>query len=143
MGRRNCRGATLGRLARRLSGHRAFGRGGGEEVRSVDVNYKDLVNDIHVGDTVLLDPATGEETALGMDGWRPVVAPEGAERPPVVADAWIARHNIDRYETTGKVDWDYLRGLSADAVPTLAAPKSIVMKDRVAAVTVLSSIPMA
>ena len=30
-------------------------------------------------------------------------------------DAWIARHNIDRYETTGKVDWSYLRGLSADA----------------------------
>ena len=36
-------------------------------------------------------------------------------------DAWIARHNIDRYETTGKVDWSYLRGLSADAAPTLAA----------------------
>jgi two-component system sensor histidine kinase BaeS len=36
-------------------------------------------------------------------------------------DAWIARHNIDRYEATGKVDWSYLRGLSADAVPTLAA----------------------
>ena len=31
------------------------GRGGGEEVRSVDVNYKDLVNDIAVGDTVLVD----------------------------------------------------------------------------------------
>src|SRR3954469_18170722 len=31
------------------------GRGGGEEIRSVDVNYKDLVNDIKVGDTVLLD----------------------------------------------------------------------------------------
>ncbi len=27
----------------------------GEEVRSVDVNYKDLVNDIRVGDTVLVD----------------------------------------------------------------------------------------
>jgi pyruvate kinase len=27
----------------------------GEEVRSVDVNYKDLVNDIKVGDTVLVD----------------------------------------------------------------------------------------
>jgi hypothetical protein len=36
-------------------------------------------------------------------------------------DAWIARHNIERYETTGKVDWSYLRGLSADAAPTLAA----------------------
>jgi pyruvate kinase len=31
------------------------GLGGGEEVRSVDVNYKDLVNDIKVGDTVLVD----------------------------------------------------------------------------------------
>jgi hypothetical protein len=39
----------------------------------------------------------------------------------VSPDAWIARHNLDRYEATGKVDWDYLRGLSADAVPTLAA----------------------
>lgn len=35
-------------------------------------------------------------------------------------DAWIARHNIERYEATGKVDWTYLQGLSADAVPTLA-----------------------
>lgn len=32
-------------------------------------------------------------------------------------DAWIARHNIERYETTGKVDWAYLGGLSDDAVP--------------------------
>ena len=31
------------------------GRGGGEEVRSVDVNYKDLVKDIKVGDEVLVD----------------------------------------------------------------------------------------
>ncbi|HEU4511922.1 MAG TPA: DUF4153 domain-containing protein [Nocardioidaceae bacterium] len=35
-------------------------------------------------------------------------------------DAWIAQHNLDRYEATGKVDWDYLQGLSADAVPVLA-----------------------
>ncbi len=35
-------------------------------------------------------------------------------------DAWIAQHNIARYESTGKVDWSYLRGLSADAAPTLA-----------------------
>lgn len=33
----------------------SVGRGGGEEVRSVDVNYKDLVNDVKVGDTVLVD----------------------------------------------------------------------------------------
>ncbi|HUR57768.1 MAG TPA: pyruvate kinase [Opitutaceae bacterium] len=31
------------------------GRGGGEEVRSVDVNYKDLVKDVKVGDEVLVD----------------------------------------------------------------------------------------
>ncbi len=31
------------------------GRGGDEEVRSVDVNYQDLVNDIKVGDEVLVD----------------------------------------------------------------------------------------
>jgi signal transduction histidine kinase len=36
-------------------------------------------------------------------------------------DAWIARHNIDRYGETGRVDWSYLQGLSADAVPVLAA----------------------
>jgi two-component system sensor histidine kinase BaeS len=32
-------------------------------------------------------------------------------------DAWIARHNLDRYAATGGVDWSYLRGLSDDAVP--------------------------
>jgi hypothetical protein len=35
-------------------------------------------------------------------------------------DAWIAQHNLDRYDETGKVDWSYLQGLSADAVPVLA-----------------------
>jgi len=35
-------------------------------------------------------------------------------------DAWIARHNLDRYDDTGKVDWSYLQGLSDDAVPVLA-----------------------
>jgi hypothetical protein len=35
-------------------------------------------------------------------------------------DAWIAQHNLDRYDETGKVDWSYLKGLSADAVPVLA-----------------------
>ncbi len=35
-------------------------------------------------------------------------------------DAWIARHNIERYEETGKVDVDYLATLSDDAVPVLA-----------------------
>lgn len=35
-------------------------------------------------------------------------------------DAYIARHNIDRYERTGRIDASYLAGLSADAVPELA-----------------------
>ena len=35
-------------------------------------------------------------------------------------DAWIARHNLDRYADTGRVDWTYLRSLSDDAVPVLA-----------------------
>lgn len=34
-------------------------------------------------------------------------------------DAWIADHNLDRYETTGRVDWYFLSQLSDDAVPTL------------------------
>jgi hypothetical protein len=32
-------------------------------------------------------------------------------------DAWIAEQNLDRYADTGRVDWFYLQGLSADAVP--------------------------
>ncbi|GAB2874521.1 DUF4153 domain-containing protein [Nocardioides pacificus] len=35
-------------------------------------------------------------------------------------DAWIAEHNLERYDATGKVDWDYLSGLSSDATPVLA-----------------------
>ena len=36
-------------------------------------------------------------------------------------DAYIARHNLDRFAETGKVDTAYLAGLSADAVPALRA----------------------
>ncbi|NUS51678.1 MAG: DUF4173 domain-containing protein, partial [Nocardioidaceae bacterium] len=36
-------------------------------------------------------------------------------------DAMIAGHNLDRYQASGRVDTGYLGGLSADAVPTLAA----------------------
>lgn len=32
-------------------------------------------------------------------------------------DALIAEQNLDRYTDTGRVDWSYLRNLSADAVP--------------------------
>ncbi|MCW2849393.1 MAG: histidine kinase [Marmoricola sp.] len=35
-------------------------------------------------------------------------------------DAWIAQHNVDRFRSTGKVDYSYLRGLSLDAAPVLA-----------------------
>jgi two-component system sensor histidine kinase BaeS len=35
-------------------------------------------------------------------------------------DGYIAQRNVDRYQHTGKADWDYLSGLSADAVPVLA-----------------------
>jgi two-component system sensor histidine kinase BaeS len=42
-------------------------------------------------------------------------------------DAWIARHNVDRYDDTGRVDWAYLQGLSADAVPVLGSvPNEVV-----------------
>jgi len=34
-------------------------------------------------------------------------------------DAWIARQNVERYEQTGTIDWQYLSSLSDDAVPTL------------------------
>lgn len=34
-------------------------------------------------------------------------------------DAFVASRNIDRYEATGKLDVEYLRGLSADAAPVL------------------------
>lgn len=35
-------------------------------------------------------------------------------------DAWVAGRNIDRYESTGKLDIHYLQGLSADAAPVIA-----------------------
>ncbi len=35
-------------------------------------------------------------------------------------DAWIARHNLERYQATGKVDLYYLGQLSADATPALS-----------------------
>ena len=42
-------------------------------------------------------------------------------------DAWIAERNLDRYADTGRVDWHFLRNLSADAVPvfgTVRRPRS-------------------
>jgi two-component system, OmpR family, sensor histidine kinase BaeS len=41
-------------------------------------------------------------------------------------DAWIARHNVERYEQTGDVDGAYLRTLSSDAAPVLVkAPEEV------------------
>jgi len=40
-------------------------------------------------------------------------------------DAWIAEHNLDRYADTGRVDWSYLRNLSADAVPVFEGRSGI------------------
>jgi two-component system sensor histidine kinase BaeS len=34
-------------------------------------------------------------------------------------DAYIAQHNVDRFEQTGKADWGHLCGLSADAAEAL------------------------
>jgi MFS family permease len=34
-------------------------------------------------------------------------------------DGYVASRNVDRYLQTGKADWGYLAGLSADAVPAL------------------------
>jgi len=36
-------------------------------------------------------------------------------------DRWIAAQNVERYEATGKIDTQYVAGLSADAVPALMA----------------------
>lgn len=35
-------------------------------------------------------------------------------------EAWVAGQNIERYETTGKLDLDYLASLGVDAAPTIA-----------------------
>jgi two-component system, OmpR family, sensor histidine kinase BaeS len=40
-------------------------------------------------------------------------------------DAWIAEHNLDRYADTGRVDWSYLRNLSADAVPAFEGRSAV------------------
>jgi two-component system, OmpR family, sensor histidine kinase BaeS len=42
-------------------------------------------------------------------------------------DAWIAEHNLERYADTGRVDWSYLRNLSADAVPVFEDETAVVI----------------
>jgi hypothetical protein len=48
-------------------------------------------------------------------------------------DAFIARQNLDRYRNTGKIDVEYLRELSADAVPVLVNGRSLLEPDDAAA----------
>lgn len=60
----------------------------------------------------------------GWSRWLPRVAVASAAvaflgLAAVNPDAWVAAHNLDRYETTGKLDVDYLGSLSADAVPVI------------------------
>lgn len=62
--------------------------------------------------------------ASGRRGWLPR-ASVGLVATAALAfwvsdpDRRIADHNVDRYEATGRIDADYLGGLSADAVPEL------------------------
>jgi hypothetical protein len=57
-------------------------------------------------------------------GWLPRAAVLSAALALVLLavinpDAWIARHNLDRFEETGKLDTGYLANLSADAAPVI------------------------
>jgi hypothetical protein len=61
---------------------------------------------------------------LGLGSWLPRVALlTGAVAllglAAINPDAWVAERNIDRYEATGRLDLDYLQGLSADAAPVI------------------------
>jgi hypothetical protein len=67
-------------------------------------------------DTFLLDPETGDETAIGGHGWRPVVAPEGNRA--LVFDGSVATTNdgsdIGPAEGTLKLrDWDAAAGTAS------------------------------
>lgn len=50
--------------------------------------------------------ATGAAMLLGLAAFNP--------------DGYIAQRNIARFEQTGRIDWYYLSGLSADATPALS-----------------------
>jgi two-component system sensor histidine kinase BaeS len=57
-------------------------------------------------------------------GWLPRAAVLSAAMALLVLaglnpDAWIAHHNLDRYQETHKIDLAYLSGLSADAAPVI------------------------
>ena len=58
--------------------------------------------------------------------WLPRAALVSAARFVLVGglanpEAWVAQHNIDRYEATGKLDVAYLATLGPDAAPTIVA----------------------
>jgi signal transduction histidine kinase len=64
---------------------------------------------------------------IGLRGWwlprMALLSGAGALLVLAIADpdAWIAEHNVQRYEATGKIDYSYLRSLSQDAAPVLSA----------------------
>jgi hypothetical protein len=76
-----------------------------------------------LGLVVLLVTAAG----VRLDGrWLPraAVLTAGAALLGLVVlnpDGYVAQRNVERYAETGKADWAYLAGLSADAVPALEA----------------------
>lgn len=75
-----------------------------------------------LGVVVLLVMVVG---GLGHGRWLPRIAlVTGAVAVLGLAainpDAWVAGRNLDRYESIGKLDIDYLRSLSADAAPVIA-----------------------
>ena len=84
-----------------------------------------LLVDVFEGWLGLLVLAVMVAGAVGRGAWLPRFAlVSGAVAllglAAINPDAWIARHNIDRYEATGRIDWTYLRDLSADATPVIA-----------------------
>jgi signal transduction histidine kinase len=63
--------------------------------------------------------------AVGLGRWLPRIAllTGGVALIGLAAvnpDAWVADRNIDRYQTTGRLDVRYLQSLSADAAPVIA-----------------------
>jgi Domain of unknown function (DUF4153) len=52
-----------------------------------------------------------------FEGWLGVLVVALLGVAAINPDAWIAERNLDRYADTGRVDWHFLRNLSADAVP--------------------------
>lgn len=77
--------------------------------------------ELWLGSVFLLVMATG----LKMSGrWLPRAVGAGAVLTVLGLavlnpDAYIARHNVERFETTGKIDTRYLSRLSSDAAPEL------------------------